>query len=692
MEVGIFFVWYIAFFIFGIIGLPFVYFFFNKWVDKGYVFAKFVGFLLVTIPIWILSSFKILHFSELNVTLFTIILLILSLILILKFKIKISKLMILEEIIFFVITFAWNLIRATNPRIEGTEKMMNMAFINSIFKTEYFPPKDMWMTPESVNYYYIGHYMYAFVSKLTSIPTNFVYNLALNTIIAQTFLGIFSIIFNFIYTKFINFYSSFIKIIFSLCGGFFVVFAGNLDYFFKVIISFIKGTKLEFFFPDSTRLIPYTINEYPSYSILLGDLHGHFLSLPFFVMAIGLLLYIFSNVKSYPELFVRNLIISPFVLIIFGINSWDVITLTILTFIVNFWILVKVNNFVIIHLLTKRTKEVYFRFLNIFCEFINVSLGFALPGILVLMPFLLFFRAPVGGFGFKFGGSPIQLLFLIWGGFFLIILLYLILALSKKISNKLRNTGFIFIMIFVGCSILVGVEFIFLKDIFFENNPNYYRANTVFKFYYHAWILLGISSSILGFAILSSFSKKRKSFLAFLSSFLIISIFVGTGLYFFRGLGDNFQLFREPNPYSYFTLDGTEFIRRDHKGDYYAIQFLNKEVKTYSVVLEAVGDAYTYYARVSTFTGLPTVMGWPTHQWQWRNDSKTPFIRKDEVKSFYESNSLDLSINFLKKYNVEYIYIGNKEIETYNINYELIEQLSELIYSNFNTKIYKVYK
>jgi uncharacterized membrane protein len=39
------------------------------------------------------------------------------------------------------------------------------------------------------------------------------------------------------------------------------------------------------------------------------------------------------------------------------------------------------------------------------------------------------------------------------------------------------------------------------------------------------------------------------------------------------------------------------------------------------VVAEAVGGAYSNYARISIYTGLPTVLGWGNHEGQWRDGS-----------------------------------------------------------------------
>ena len=70
------------------------------------------------------------------------------------------------------------------------------------------------------------------------------------------------------------------------------------------------------------------------------------------------------------------------------------------------------------------------------------------------------------------------------------------------------------------------------------------------------------------------------------------------------------------------TSTGCAGCRSPRPGDPGAIEWLRDHAPHGSVVLEAVGDDYSAFghARISTFTGLPTVMGWPGHELQWAHD------------------------------------------------------------------------
>src|SRR4030042_6783858 len=81
------------------------------------------------------------------------------------------------------------------------------------------------------------------------------------------------------------------------------------------------------------------------------------------------------------------------------------------------------------------------------------------------------------------------------------------------------------------------------------------------------------------------------------------------------------------------------------------------------VIVEANGDSYTDYARVSANTGLPTIVGWPVHEWLWRGSYDEAGKGIPEVVTIYESKDEAETRNILKKYNAEYIFLGTLERE-----------------------------
>jgi len=437
------------------------------------------------------------------------------------------------------------------------------------------------------------------------------------------------------------------------------------------------------------------------------------MSLPFFILNIVIAIYAFKNIKSYSELLIYNLIISPFFLILVGINSWDVITLGVIYGLINIYLILKFNlaglqnkweirNINILLILKYlKSKPRSLKHLNIvifkcILEYINVLIALVLSGLIIIMPYLVYFKSPTDGIGIKYGGSPIDKLFYMWGIFIIIIIIFLIFKFKQRLILNKNDVKIIFLLLFISICIIIGVEFVYLKDIFDTSNPPYYRANTVFKFYFHTWIILGIVTSYMLYNLFFKLKKSLNKYYKLQGLFIILAttfLGIASGSYFIKSVYDNFNVFKPVQDWMVYTLDGIEYIRKDNinKGDYYVINYINKEIKGQPVVLEAVGEAYTYFGRISTYTGLPTIIGWPTHQWQWRKDSVTPFDREKDVRIMYTSESFEEVVSLIKKYQVEYFVIGNKELEKYNqMSKSAIKSIGNEVFRSLDTTLYKV--
>jgi uncharacterized membrane protein len=686
MEIKIFLVWYLMLFAFGIIGLPLSSFLFKNWQDKGYAFSKLIGLFMVGIGWWFLSSIRILPFNETIGWILFIVSIGASLFYLYKKNFKFTKYMLVEEILFFLTLVFWAFIRSHNPRTEGTEKMMNLAFMNSINRTEFFPPLDPWLANGgNINYYYIGHYFFVIVGKLGNIAMSYVYNFALITIIAQTFIGLFSI-----FLELFRKGKEWIKLSFATLGALWICYAGNLHMAYNWLASYFQGTEFKYFFPDSTRIIPFTINEYPAYSIVLGDVHGHYIGLPFLVLILGLALVAMRKRIDRKSKFAFNAIISPVIVALYGINSWDMITAVFIFTVIHLYQVINSN-----HILEKKIKY-----------FMLAEASLLLPGLILMLPYLINYKpaiGPEGGFPlgivpFRTKSDPLPWL-QFWFQFLLAPLLFMV-ALKLKVVKEQKLKIYSLLLTMAAICLIIGVEFLFIKDIFHKSNPPYFRTNTVFKFYYHAWVIFGIAAVSFIYAILhdegeslkEKLSQKQKKInKSFKTAVFAIAsmIFAMTFIYIFVAIKDFYPI---NNENVVRTMDGIDYIRLENPADYKAILWLNQNVKVQAVILEEVGDAYTYSARVSSTTGLVTVIGWPTHEWQWRGTSEIPFSRKSEVDNFYNGvNEEEVDKEFLQKYEVQYIFVGKKEKTTYpSLDEEKIRTYGEVVYDEDGTFIVKV--
>jgi uncharacterized membrane protein len=83
-------------------------------------------------------------------------------------------------------------------------------------------------------------------------------------------------------------------------------------------------------------------------------------------------------------------------------------------------------------------------------------------------------------------------------------------------------------------------------------------------------------------------------------------------------------------------------------------------------IVEAEGGDYTYYSRISSFTGLPTIIGMPFHEYMWRNDDSGWYgERIADIRTIYEDP--DATADLMRKYNATMIIVGDTEREQYTV-------------------------
>ena len=105
------------------------------------------------------------------------------------------------------------------------------------------------------------------------------------------------------------------------------------------------------------------------------------------------------------------------------------------------------------------------------------------------------------------------------------------------------------------------------------------------------------------------------------------------------------------------------------------------------IIVEAEGGDYTYYSRISSFTGIPAIIGMPFHEYMWRGDDTGWFnARLTDIKSIYEDP--EKTVPLMKKYHATLLYVGDAERERYKVN--ISADNLEKIYSVEGTEIYRL--
>jgi YYY domain-containing protein len=232
----------------------------------------------------------------------------------------------------------------------------------------------------------------------------------------------------------------------------------------------------------------------------------------------------------------------------------------------------------------------------------------------------------------------------------------------------------IFFLILFGLLLTIIPEFFYLRDQFGT------RMNTIFKFYFQAWVFWGIAAAS-GSAVLFRQLRGWRG-----SVFQIMWILVVAG-----GLAyPVIMLTDKTNSFSMkgWTLDGNAYLQKFNPEEYAAIGWLQDAPM--GVVVEAVGGSYTDYARISTRTGLPTLLGWPGHESQWRGGGEEMGSRFADIQQLYETTDWNEAWRTLRDYNVRYVYIGNLERSTYRVSPSKFDSHLPLVFSNSSTRIYEV--
>ena len=736
--------WWLAIFGLGLVFLPLTRKFFANFFDQGYLFAKVLSLLFSAYLVWLLASLKILPFTQPTILLIIAIGVITNLLIFFRRRgatpsadghyPPLLLIFIFEELMFFITLVAWSFLRGFQPNIQGLEKFMDFGFVNSILRSKFFPPADMWFAGETINYYYFGHFVTAFLTKLTGIDPAVSYNLMIATLFAFTFSLTFSLTGNLIYLSRRHWK---LIILGGLISALLISLGTNLHsayYNFKMGIlkkPYCDGS-LFYWYPNATRYIGYcpnvedkTIHEFPSYSFIVSDLHGHVINIPFVMLflalALNLLIFLKSDSKKTfnfflfcKEVLISNLPISLTLAVMFMTNQWDFpIYLIILGFVL---LLAYFLNFGFVWRTLVRA----------------ITLGGAilLMSIPFLLPFQLNFKPIVQGIAFVRTRSLPHQLLILWGApwfFGLTFWLFLfghrlkpkqiftkenlikwlskILGVgielkSQKSPSPTANypahqglvltgrkplvTDFFVLILFAVATLLIIIpEIIYVKDIYIAS---YHRANTMFKLTYQSFIMFSIGT---GYIIIRLLSSLRKSLIKNIFFILSLLFFICLMFYPFYSIRGYYGDLRRQN---YQGLYGLKFLQTAYPDDYQAVLWLNKNIKGQPVVLEAVGDSYTDYERISMATGLPTIEGWLVHEWLWRGGFDEPGERSSEVQTIYESKDSYQTKILLQKYKVKYLILGQMETEKYpNLYTKKFDSLGKKVFESGQTVIFELF-
>ena len=725
--------WYLVLLLMGFGFYPFTMILFGSFEDRGWIFSKTIAIAFCGYITFLFVSQQLQQLTSRRCIVISLILFGFCWVYFLG-KEEHSRpnleLMLLEEILFLGVLLMWTYICCFRPEAYGTEKFMDYGFLVSMERSLYLPAKDMWYGLAGINYYYGGQYFTVFLSKVAYLPVRYTYNLMRATIGAFAFVMPFSIVYHMLQAK-LKEKANAVK--WSLTGGAIagaaVSLAGNVHYVLYGLFGDVfklQGYE-SYWFPSSTRYIGHNpdvvgdqcIHEFPSYSFVLGDLHAHMINIIFVLTIIGLLYCWVRNVKMteqkrleqklirweqqlhHPSKFKEKNVLKSFLsqngheapLILAGgliglckfTNYWDFI----IYFTVTAFVCVVIALFRYYNRRGRGIASVIFHMAEVW-----------LLSVLIPLPFTLEFENTVTGVGLaSYHTAPYQLAVL-WGlptAIFILFMIVVVIDVRRrypdiqryaKENNTNRGAGFLyyssesdrFALVLGICALglILIPEIVYVRDIYEEG---YSRANTMFKLTYQAYILFGI---FMGYALVRLFVT-AKNFAVRILSLVLTGIFALTLGYFPYAVSCWFGDITDRS--RFVGLDATTFIYSVYPEDAGAIDWLRTYVKDQPLVLEASGDSYSDYCRVSAMTGLPTLEGWYVHEWLWRGNPADLDYKDADIRKIYEAEKPEDAQYLMARYGISYLFVGSCEHEKYAIQDDVLQQVGEVIYKEGNTYI-----
>jgi len=281
--------------------------------------------------------------------------------------------------------------------------------------------------------------------------------------------------------------------------------------------------------------------------------------------------------------------------------------------------------------------------------------------------------------------------------------------MASLFSLRDRPQAFTLLLGSLAFTLVAACEVVFLKDVF--AGGDFLRMNTVFKFYFQAWALLSITSGAGLYFILESFRPEATAANAqrWLQSSVqwlwlggLFLLLLASAVYPLAGTYARTNRYMQRSN----SLDGINYLQNckvpdcdyDTSGDYAAIRWLNGHVSGDPIIVEAVGDDYTSYARISAFTGLPTPMGWIGHEYQWcvnwlnNGLNAVDFdSRKSDIETIYTDPHPTVVRGLLARYHVQYLYVGLLEHMKYpTADLHRFSVFLHVVYSANGVTIYQV--
>ena len=564
-----------------------------------------------------------------------------------------------------------------SPEIFFGEKFMDIAFLSYFSNYTKIPPDDPWAVGLKPSYYYLHYLSWGTLAKLFNLNTGVLFNALIALSLALAISGLADSLS--IFSK----KSYLISPFFLLASN---VVATQIFIFSKKELDFWS-------FWETTRIFPFPyFTEYPIWSFIFADLHPHYLNLPFFTGIVGSTI-IAIKLASGRLLSASMLATGSLV----GFNAWDIVLASLM---VGLSLALSWRDYSRFCKLGVFLAALAASFLFLFLQQsfgAKTSIYFNEPSPVVsgviflkhfgylLIPQLFFIfklglKQIIGSLFFTllvvFALSSFKLAlardFFMLVGFFLLANGLILLKTKSKEGLIVAGLNIIFFLV------SLGVEVISIAD----------RINTIFKLYFGLWVVLAFSSSLIVSKLLGKtflftgvVRQVLQSFCLFIFSVVLVTNIKLLVLY------PSFTFKIGPRP----TIDGSLFLREENDLGRAALWLrtqIKKGLLPKGAVLEANAPSFSVTNIVSSFVGLPSVLGWEGHVELRTKNPEQIKLRKTKIFNFYRRCSSRSVQYFSTRFRVKYVVTSSVEFEKFKTFSLRCKEGLKLIFDLPKAKIY----
>ncbi len=559
-------------------------------------------------------------------------------------------------------------IRAWCPSIVGQEKFADMAIMSSSWKSGAVPPPDPWLAGYPVNYYFFSHFLWGKISFWLCIRPDITYQLALS----------------FILTVGLGLFISIARTIGARLEGRLLAVAfflgGNLVWIKKLFL----GTGPAGLWWDSSRAGTGIITEFPFFSFLLGDLHAHYAALPIEIFLFLCWMTIFKN-REKDRLIYLSFFAGTALGILTAANQWSVplhaacaVAATVIMY--RRKLLPPIAFFLIPAAVFSLTFQ--FNYVSPFAISGGISSRIAVvsflrqdPAWIVWLHFGTLLIVPCAWIF-----SVLRMLVksgIWWTVLFTVFLIpvipvsvpFLLLSAAtfyESWKGKVEDRSEA-VLVAVCFLFLVCVEILCVRDFM---GGKLFRMNSIFKFFYQAWLFLAVVNLTVVAVWKTRWMRYAVPVVLALSAVYPMAAVPG-------------RLGLEPSREELPSLDGMRFMKTGRlKGDRECIEWIRDNVTSNSILIESTGKPFSLEARVSSFSGVPSYLGWRNHEFVWRGPDILPELdkREKEINNFYSLREDEKLRSTAKRLGIDIIFLGSLERAKYRPCISCMEKAFNVLY------------